>query len=162
MARHEKLTPFPKIPEIPEMPKMPEISMEPLSHVDLKEWQKEWQKSVDNWENEVQKYQYEQNLWFNEKYDTKTYVDENGYDVTESVSKDGKHRMIMKTKSTGNGNIKSRTIIWLNGQKVHESERESTQYTVSKREKESNGSCLVTLIIFSIIIVVIFGVIKFF
>lgn len=175
-------TPRPEFPSLPELPPIPTFDFSSYDR-----WVKEWEASVRKWEMDVERYQVESKKWYDENYDTTNYIDEDGFSVYESVSKDGKSRIVMKMKFDHNNDY-SRTTIWMEGKKVFDNERgrtviststdnfsesrtvvtprsTSTTYTTSRRRRsyrrrQNSGCCgclIITLIMIAIIFLAIIG-----
>lgn len=116
-------------PEFPPLPELPEIPTFDFSSYDR--WIKEWEENIRKWEMDVERYQVDSKKWYDENYDTTNYIDEDGFSVYESVSKDGRSRIVMKTKFDHNNGYYSKTTIWKDGKKVFDNESERTVISTS-------------------------------
>lgn len=131
-------TPRPEFPSLPELPPMPTFDFSSYDR-----WIEEWEANVRKWEMDVNQYQVDSKKWYDENYDTTNYIDEDGFSVYESVSKDGKSRIVMKMKFDNNWDY-SRTTIWMEGKKVFDNERGGRTVISTSTDNFSESRTVVT------------------
>lgn len=108
---------FPPLPKLPDLPPMPVFGQ-----FNYESWVKDWENCVRKWEDDVDQYFMETERWYDENYNTRTYA-ENGYIFHEAISKDGRVKILSKMKLNSYDNY-SKTVIWMDGEKVYESATE--------------------------------------